>query len=166
MKWIPRTFCACGPQPLIYTSPHTASTHQGNLSSSPHTHPNVLFLTIPIPSSLALPSKALPTKMSVLPNPQNFSSSSSTRNANSKHVATIAVHVSTTVHTVIEPWSPGVPAQARSGKSTSPAHVERHSLTHGPPTVHIYAQYPAPSRVSIDAPEEGNITVSRVGVND
>ena len=42
-----------------------------------------------------------------------------TKNENPKDVTTIAVHVSTTVHTVVEPWSPDVPIETQSGESAS-----------------------------------------------
>lgn len=103
--------------------------------------------------------------MSAQPTSQNTRPSSLTKPELSKQVAAIAVYVSTTVHTVTEPWSPDVPNEARSGEATALARSERQSLTHGLPTVHIYAEHPTPSRVSVDMPEEGHITVSRVGVN-
>lgn len=42
-----------------------------------------------------------------------------TKNENPKLVTAIAVHVSTTVHTVTEPWSPDEPIETQSGESAS-----------------------------------------------
>ena len=42
-----------------------------------------------------------------------------TKNENPKPVTTIAVHVSTTVHTVVEPWSPDAPLETQSGESAT-----------------------------------------------
>jgi hypothetical protein len=69
---------------------------------------------------------------SVSPSPFPSSSSSSTGNSPPKQVPTIAVYVSTTVHTVVEPWSPDVAMEASSGESLArPSHrASAQRLTH------------------------------------
>jgi len=152
----------------IYLLSHTQA-NSCSFPPLPCTHPDVPSPTFFIyPHHLHNPQRQYTTNMSAQPITQkNTSAPSSTKNDPSKQVATIAVYVSTTVHTVTEPWSPDVPTETRSGKSPSLTQ-ETHSLTHVLPTVHIYAEHPSPHRVSVDEPEteEGHITVSRVGVND
>ena len=82
------------------------------------THPALLSRSSLINHPLLPLTSFIHEDMFAQPAKQSTSTLPPTTHENPKQVTTIAVHVSTTVHTVIEPWPPGSPIESRSGEST------------------------------------------------
>jgi len=141
---------------------------QGNCADHPPLNPHQTHPTMPSLITL-MSSTTLLRNMFAWFDRHHTSVAPSTANEIPKQVTAIAVHVLTTVHTVIEPWPPGVPLETQSGELGLLWSLEKKKnlmhVTTNQPTVYIHPEYLTPPQVSVDKSKEGHITISRVGVH-
>jgi hypothetical protein len=111
---VPSVFCSAGPRTYIYPPLTSCPPPQGNSFASPPPPCHYSSRLPPENGTINENMFAQPVRQSTSADPSMATSESP------KQVTTIAVHVSTTVHTVVEPCPPGMPIEARSGESSLP----------------------------------------------